>query len=79
MRATFYDTKDRWARGQKQNTRARTSINSLQVRINAARDEYRATRTALVSLGQLLSQQMDESLQVLNDSDIRSMKTTETD
>ncbi|RXW15250.1 hypothetical protein EST38_g10610 [Candolleomyces aberdarensis] len=79
MRATFYDTKDRWARGQKQNTRSRNAINSTQARINAARDEYRAARTALINLSQLLSQPMDESLQVLNDSDIRSMKSTETD
>ncbi|RXW11706.1 hypothetical protein EST38_g14149 [Candolleomyces aberdarensis] len=79
MRATFYDTKDRWSRGQKQNTRSRNSINSAQTRINAARDEYRAARTALISLSQLLSQPMDKSLKVLNDSDIRSMKSTETD
>ncbi|RXW13164.1 hypothetical protein EST38_g12692 [Candolleomyces aberdarensis] len=79
MRATFYDTKDRWARGQKQNTRSKNAINSAQARINVARDEYRVARAALVNLSKLLSQPMDESLHVLNDSDIRSMKTTETD
>ncbi|RXW14295.1 hypothetical protein EST38_g11557 [Candolleomyces aberdarensis] len=79
VRATLYDSKDRWIRGQRANTRARGSIGSTQKYINLARDEYRAARNALVALSQFLSKPLDASLQVLKDSDVRSMHSKVTD
>ncbi|KAJ2930469.1 hypothetical protein H1R20_g6622, partial [Candolleomyces eurysporus] len=79
MRATFYDSKDRWVRGQRANTRAKQAIESAQNNINNTRDEYRAARQALISLSALLSKPMDTSLLPLKDSDIRSMVSKETD
>ncbi|TEB10416.1 hypothetical protein FA13DRAFT_1653193 [Coprinellus micaceus] len=54
LRATLYDVKRRWLRGQGANTRGLKAIATVQGRITAARDEYRKARSALVSLGSLL-------------------------
>lgn len=50
IRATLYDAKDRWARGQGANTRALNAIATVQARINASADEYRQARLAVMAL-----------------------------
>ena len=56
MRVHLYKFKDRFIRGQSANTHARNAIATIQARINASGDEYRATHAALLSLGALLRQ-----------------------
>jgi hypothetical protein len=51
MHAHLYKFKDRFVRGQSANTRARNAIATVQARVDASGDEYRAAHTALLSLG----------------------------
>jgi hypothetical protein len=74
LRATLYDVKDRWLRGQGANTRALNAIATVQARIADARDEYRQARTALLALADLLGYtKVDQEFLPLEDRDIRSM------
>ncbi|KAJ2914486.1 hypothetical protein MD484_g5955, partial [Candolleomyces efflorescens] len=76
MRASLYDVKDRWLRGQGANTRALNAIASVQGRIDAAVADYRRAREALLSLATVLGyEKIDETLLVLKNEDIRSMST----
>ncbi|KAJ2921594.1 hypothetical protein H1R20_g15500, partial [Candolleomyces eurysporus] len=78
IRATLYDVKDRWLRGQGANTRALNAIATVQARIAVARDEYRQARTALLSLADLLGHdKVDQEFLPLEDQDIRSMTEAE--
>lgn len=78
VRATLYDVKDRWLRGQGANTRALNAIATVQARIAAARDEYRQARIALLSLADLLGyDKVDQEFLPLEDKDIRSMTEAE--
>jgi hypothetical protein len=61
IRATLYDVKKRWVRGQGANTRALKAIATVQGRISAFRDEYRKARVAILSLANAL-QKGDHSL-----------------
>ncbi|RXW15581.1 hypothetical protein EST38_g10274 [Candolleomyces aberdarensis] len=72
-RATQYDSKDRWARGQGMNTRSLASIASLQADVDESADEYRKAHDALTSLSTVLSLTVNSSLLTLNKQDIRSM------
>ncbi|KAJ3503018.1 hypothetical protein NMY22_g18393 [Coprinellus aureogranulatus] len=74
IRATLYDVKKRWMRGQAANTRALKAIATVQGRISAFRDEYRKARTAILSLASVL-QKGDHSrlFPALNDEDIQPM------
>jgi hypothetical protein len=78
IRATLYDAKDRWVRGQGANTRALSAIATVQARIAAARDEYRQARRALLALSDLLGYtKVDQEFLPLEDKDIRSMTEAE--
>ncbi|KAJ2936266.1 hypothetical protein H1R20_g828, partial [Candolleomyces eurysporus] len=78
IRATLYDVKDRWLRGQGANTRALNAIATVQARIAAARDEYRQARDAILALAALLSHQnVDQEFLPLEEKDIRSMTEAE--
>jgi hypothetical protein len=77
-RATQYDSKDRWARGQGMNTRSLASISSLQDDIEEAAEEYRKAHGALTSLSAVLSQNVHPALLVLKKQDIRSMPVENT-
>ncbi|KAJ2923768.1 hypothetical protein H1R20_g13317, partial [Candolleomyces eurysporus] len=78
IRATLYDVKDRWLRGQGANTRALNAISTVQARIVAARDEYRQARNALLALANLLNYpNVDQEFLPLEDKDIRSMTEAE--
>jgi hypothetical protein len=78
IRATLYDVKNRWLRGQGANTRALNAIATVQARIAAARDEYRQARTALFALADLLGHDnIDKEFLPLEDKDIRSMTEAE--
>ncbi|KAG6824960.1 hypothetical protein H0H92_005297 [Tricholoma furcatifolium] len=59
IRSHLYKFKDRFVRGQHANTRARNSIETVQARIQAATEEYRAAYVALNSLSILLSNAAD--------------------
>ena len=75
IRTHLYKFKDRFIRGQSANTRARNLINSVEIRIAAAAEEYRAAYTALVSLAPLLFNFIWRSgdLLPLHADDIRSL------
>jgi hypothetical protein len=74
MRATLFDVKDRWLRGQGANTRVLNSIATVQARISAAAKEYRQARNALLTLAEVLGcTGIDNLFPVLNKEDIRSM------
>ncbi|KAJ3543012.1 hypothetical protein NMY22_g3295 [Coprinellus aureogranulatus] len=74
IRATLYDVKKRWMRGQASNTRALKAIATVQGRISGFRDEYRKARTAILSLASVLQKEDHSKLfPALNDSDIQPM------
>ncbi|RXW22164.1 hypothetical protein EST38_g3695 [Candolleomyces aberdarensis] len=78
IRATLYDVKDRWLRGQGANTRALNAIATVQARIASARDEYRQARAALLALADLLGHmKVDQEFLPLEEKDIRSMVEAE--
>ncbi|KAG6827090.1 hypothetical protein H0H92_013247 [Tricholoma furcatifolium] len=59
IRSHLYKFKDCFVRGQHANTRARNSIETVQARIQAAAEEYRAAYVALESLSILLGNATD--------------------
>ncbi|KAG2111751.1 hypothetical protein DEU56DRAFT_935828 [Suillus clintonianus] len=66
--------KDRNLRGQGANTRARSTLKTIDVRIDAAASKYEGAHKALVILGGLLNESgWQSSLRPLNRQDIRSM------
>jgi len=74
VRAYLYKFKDRFVRGQGANTRARNTINGVQVKIDAASEEYSAAYEALLSLSVLLLEySWKEELHPLMPSDIRDL------
>lgn len=77
LRATLYDCKDRWARGQGANTRALQAIATAQGRIRASADEYRQARTAILALAPILGHNVGNLYPALDDNDIRSMTEAE--
>ncbi|RXW14662.1 hypothetical protein EST38_g11191 [Candolleomyces aberdarensis] len=78
IRATLYDVKDRWLRGQGANTQALNAIATVQARIAGARDEYRQARASLLALADLLGlPNVDKEFLPLEDRDIRSMVEAE--
>ncbi|KAG6895144.1 hypothetical protein C0992_002946 [Termitomyces sp. T32_za158] len=56
IRAHLYKFKDRFIQGQHANTRARGAIDTVQARIQASADEYRAAYKALDSLSTILGE-----------------------
>ncbi|KAG6818228.1 hypothetical protein H0H93_006665 [Arthromyces matolae] len=78
IRSHLYKFKDRFVRGQHANTRARGALDTVQARITAAADEYRAAYSALTSLGTLLGDSSwQQSLLPLDTSDLRELSEAE--
>ncbi|KAF8871980.1 hypothetical protein BD779DRAFT_1453348 [Infundibulicybe gibba] len=78
IRSHLFKFKDRFIRGQAANTRARNSIDLIQARVDVSGEEYRAARSALVSLGGLLGKVgWQEKLPILADSDKREISEGE--
>lgn len=73
--STMYQSKDRLIRGQSHNTRSATLIHNVQLRINSLAAKYRRYREALCILGDALNKSgWQTTLQLLADSDLRSLK-----
>lgn len=74
LRAHMYKYKDRFVTGQRQNTRARSTIGYVEAKINSDTTRYRVAYMALTILGPIL-QKVDwqESLKALKHDDIRSI------
>lgn len=78
LRSYLYIDKDRFLRGQHQNTRSRGVIERTEVKVKAAAAKYRAAREALKSLAALLSKiGWDITFPVLLATDIRGLSDTE--
>ncbi|KAF8065144.1 hypothetical protein FPV67DRAFT_1671429 [Lyophyllum atratum] len=74
LRAYLYHDKDRFQRGQRQNTRSRGIITRMDTKIKSAAAKYRAARKALGSLAFALEKLGWETLfPVLLDGDIRAL------
>ncbi|KAJ3502874.1 hypothetical protein NLJ89_g8690 [Agrocybe chaxingu] len=74
VRAYLYQFKDRFVRGQAANTRARNTISTIDAKIEAATQEYRAAYEALVALGAILfKSSWTSELLPLKDEDIRDL------
>jgi hypothetical protein len=74
IRSYLFRFKDRFIRGQTANTRARNTIATVQARIDANVETYRAAHAALLSLGLLLGKVgWQGKLQPLGDSDVREI------
>lgn len=72
VRTHEYKYKDSALRGVKAMTRSGTRIKGIDGRIERAAEQYRAARSALVSLGSILGRQdWQQHLRPLNASDIR--------
>lgn len=70
----IFQYKDRFVRGQRENTRARNVIALAQDKVNSDAERYRCARSALVALsGTLGKTGWEGALKVLEDSDIRLM------
>ena len=70
----LFQYKDRFVRGQRENTRARNVIALAQEKVDADAERYRCARSALVNLSRSLGKSGWEStLRVLEDDDIRLM------
>jgi hypothetical protein len=78
MRAHLFKFKDRFVHGQSANTWARNAIATIQARVDASGDEYRAAHTALSSLGVLLGKLGWQSIFLpLTDADKRELTEVE--
>ncbi|KAF8151299.1 hypothetical protein B0H34DRAFT_709445 [Crassisporium funariophilum] len=74
IRSYLFKFKDQNVRGQHANTRARNAIATVQARIDACAEEYRAAHTALLSLGTLLGRVgWQDQLRPLAAEDIRQI------
>ena len=70
----IFQYKDRFVRGQRENTRARNIIALAQEKVDADAERYRCTRSALVALSGTLGKTGWEGvLRILEDGDIRLM------
>lgn len=73
--STMYQSKDRYVRGQMNNTRSGTLIKNVQARIKFISNRYRKTRSALAVLSGLLTKSgWEATLLPLTDTDLRSLK-----
>ncbi|TFK60104.1 hypothetical protein BDN72DRAFT_779836, partial [Pluteus cervinus] len=75
LRAYLYIDKDKYSRGQAQNTRSNTLIQNASTKVTAATAKYRAARSALASLSKYYSESSwEKEFPVLADADIRSLQ-----
>ncbi|KAJ3529892.1 hypothetical protein NMY22_g8804 [Coprinellus aureogranulatus] len=78
-RATVYDLKHRWLRGQGANTRALNLVSTLQRKIESAKEEYLQARKALLSLaGVLGKKKVEEYFLPLANDDLRALSPEST-
>ncbi|RDB30549.1 hypothetical protein Hypma_007025 [Hypsizygus marmoreus] len=78
VRSHLFKFKDRFVRGQHANTWARNAIATVQARIDACAEEYRASYGALVSLGVILKKVgWQQQLLPLAQADIREISEGE--
>ncbi|KAF8873302.1 hypothetical protein BD779DRAFT_1679267 [Infundibulicybe gibba] len=78
IQSHLFKFKDKFIRGQASNTRARNSISLIQARVDAAGEEYRAARLALVALAKILGKiGWQDRLPILADSDKREISEGE--
>ena len=73
MRASLYDAKNRWLRGQNANTRAVKAVATIEKRLSVFAADYRAALNAITVLSPLLNVTVDPGLKPLKKEDIRSM------
>ncbi|KAF8234662.1 hypothetical protein L208DRAFT_1434610 [Tricholoma matsutake] len=79
LRSHVYIDKDRFQRGQRQNTRSRGLLDRLEVKVSTAAAKYRAARHAISTLAPSLSRVgWKVEFPVLNDSDIRGLTDSST-
>lgn len=79
LRAHMWTYKDRNIRGQAANTRSNNLLNRVKKKVQASAEQYRAARTALLSLSTRTGDLgWQESLQELKEEDIRAF-TDDTD
>ncbi|KAI0693247.1 hypothetical protein C8T65DRAFT_699285 [Cerioporus squamosus] len=72
MRTHLYSNKNRFAQGQRANTRAQTIVKQVDTKIDADAERYRAAYTAIQSLRPRLgSSEWQEHLRPLQQADIR--------
>lgn len=80
LRSYLFIDKDRFQRGQRQNTRSRGVIDRTEVKVKASAAKYRAAREALKSLAVLLSKVgWDVTFPILLATDIRGLSDIEED
>jgi hypothetical protein len=77
--SSTYKTKDRFSRGQHDNTRSNSLIADIKAKGKLIAQRYRRARKALLALEDILSQDTGwkDDLQALNDQDIRPMSVDE--
>ena len=79
LRTHMYKYKDRFITGQYSNTRARSTIQNVELKITGDAERYRAAHAALTILAPLLDQcNWDVDLQALKQEDIRGMGNSDT-
>lgn len=78
LRSYLYIDKDRFQRGQRNNTRSKTFIQRVEVKVKGAAAKYRAAREAILNLAETLNvSDWDKTYPVLKDSDIRGLRPEE--
>ena len=76
LRSHMWKSKDRFSRGQKQNTKSQKLLASVETRIKRNVKKYRETRKALVKLSEpLLDFTWMEVLRELEDSDVAGLSS----
>ncbi len=75
IRAYLYIDKDKYSRGQGQNTKSNTLIQRYSAKIASAAAKYRAARLAIASLSNHYSESLwQKDFPVLEDADIRALQ-----
>lgn len=76
----MYLSKNRFARGQAHNTRSTRLLERVQAKVQLDKARYRHARQQLVALGDVSSKAgWEQTLQVLNDADVRGLGRTAED
>ncbi|TFK60900.1 hypothetical protein BDN72DRAFT_778834, partial [Pluteus cervinus] len=75
LRAYLYIDKNKYSRGQAQNTRSNTLIQNSSTKVTAAATKYRAARLAIASLSNFYTESSwEKDFPALQDADIRSLQ-----
>lgn len=80
MRSQMYKSKDRFARGQRQQTRSHALLNGIEHRIKRAKERYDFIREALVELsGPLLESSWMTKFRELRPDDLKGLTSLDED